>query len=476
MNSAELLERLKGCRPRNRAELKAYVKVYLGLDIPSKSLCENHCSPLDYLAYALGLDGEGGRDCVVWANRGGGKTRLGALASLLESVFYENCQSRILGGSEEQSRRMYDYLQRDLRGPFAACLAGVTAKACAFKNGSGVQVLAQSHRSVRGHHVQRLRCDEVELFDREVFEAAQFVTQSSYGIAARLEILSTMHRPFGLMQEIVQGAGAADLRVFNWCLWEVIEKCVGRECSVCPLYSDCQGRAKEADGYYSIDDAIAQKRRSSEQSWKAEMLCLQSNRHDLVFPEFSPAVHVQPLSYNPQLATYRSFDFGFTNPLACLLIQITADDRVLIIGEHIKSRTTLAEHARLIKERWPYPIKASYCDPAGKHRREITGTAVTQELSALGIPTISRSSRILDGLELIRNYLAPACGPVRLVISPDCPQLIRAFQSLHYGRELNGQQSEVPQKDGVNDHPIDALRYFFINRFRNRSTLREARY
>ena len=57
----------------------------------------------------------------------------------------------------------------------------VTAKGCRFGNGARVQVLAQSHRSVRGHHVQRLRCDEVELFDREVWQAAQFVTHSKGG-------------------------------------------------------------------------------------------------------------------------------------------------------------------------------------------------------------------------------------------------------------------------------------------------------
>jgi hypothetical protein len=99
--------------------------------------------------------------------------------------------------------------------------------------------LAQSDRSVRGQHVQRLRCDELELFDEDVWKAAQFVTQSRDGIGGRLEVFSTMHRPYGLMHELIGSAGERNMRTFHWCLFEVIEKCGGRECSRCPLAGAC---------------------------------------------------------------------------------------------------------------------------------------------------------------------------------------------------------------------------------------------
>ena len=57
---------------------------------------------------------------------------------------------------------------------------------------------------MRGHHVQRLGCDEVELFEPEVWQAAQFVIHSRPGMAAHLEVFSTMHRPFGLMHELLR--------------------------------------------------------------------------------------------------------------------------------------------------------------------------------------------------------------------------------------------------------------------------------
>ena len=482
---AGVIGRIRRQRPGTVGQLAAYVKAFLGLDVPGEAVCAGHNSPLDYLAFSVLGDAGGnestetaGRgDCVVWANRGGGKTQLGAVASLLECLFVPGCQVRILGGSQEQSQRMYQYLRAALGGQFVDQVAGaITADRCRFGNGSDVQVLAQSDRSVRGHHVQRLRCDEVELFDPEIYQAAQFITQSKNGIPAKLEVFSTMHRPGGLMGQVVGSANDNGMRLFRWCLWEVIERCVGRNCSRCCLWSDCQGKAKRADGYYLIDDAIAQKRRASAYSWQAEMLCERPNRHEVVFSEFDAARHVRPISYDSNLPLYRSMDFGFSNPLVCLFIQVDAEQNVWVIDEHIKSRTTLAEHARLIKERYPQPIAATYCDPAGKQHHEITGTNVVTELRALGIPVRYRSSKVLDGIEMIRNNLAPADGSTRLLISPSCSRLIEALECLRYKKLPNGSLSEVPDKDGVHDHLIDALRYFFINRFARKHALQEVRY
>ena len=487
-NHRALLKRLRHWQPRTRQQLAAYVHAYLGLQIPSRSVCAGHDSPLDYLAWAF-LDrprSQGMPDvhsdnqqggCVVWANRGGGKTQLGAIASLLECLFLPSCQVRILGGSQMQSQQMYHHLRAGLDRGYGDQLAGrVKVTGCRFVNGSAVQVLAQSDRAVRGQHVQRLRCDEVELFEPSVWQAAQFITQSRPGIPGRLEALSTMHRPFGLMHELISNAGEVGLKVLRWCLWEVIERCRERNCSTCCLWQDCRGRARQADGYYRIDDAIDQKRRSSNAAWQAEMLCRQPNREDLVFAEFDPARHVRPITYQHDWPLYRTIDFGYSNPLVCLFVQIDPEGRVLVIDEHLKSRTTLSEHARLIKERYPYPVEATYCDPAGRARNEITGTAATTELTALGIPTRYRLSRILDGVEQIRTFLSPADGPPRLIVSNKCRHLIAAFASLQYDRLSNGRLSELPRKDGTHDHLIDALRYFFVNRFTRPYPLREKIY
>ena len=122
----------------------------------------------------------------------------------------------------EQASRMYEYLTGFFDKGFECFLAGLVLKdKCSFTNNAAVEVLTQSATSVRGQHIHKLRCDEVELFDPDVFAAAKFTTQSlvrhspdagyrdeggTDGLLAAMEIISTMHRPYGLMQDAVASA------------------------------------------------------------------------------------------------------------------------------------------------------------------------------------------------------------------------------------------------------------------------------
>ncbi|NLX21800.1 MAG: hypothetical protein GXY55_09040, partial [Phycisphaerae bacterium] len=275
IKARSVYETLRRFRPRSRQDLKNYVKVFLGIDVPDVRICPEHSSPMDYLWHSFAVDflcgawqpqaelGDGqtsgpspspsdlrlppvtNADAIVWANRGGGKTELAAVATLLDCLFKSGCQVRILGGSGEQSSRMYEYLTTFLQRGFAGAVDGPIRKGgCRFANGVAVEVLTQSATSVRGQHVQMLRCDEVELFDEDVFAAAKFTTLSKENLTAGIELISTMHRPYGIMQREVAAATKTGVPVFKWCLWETIEKCTGRNCSQCPLWSDCRGKAK----------------------------------------------------------------------------------------------------------------------------------------------------------------------------------------------------------------------------------------
>ncbi|MHC4170778.1 MAG: hypothetical protein ACYSWQ_27895, partial [Planctomycetota bacterium] len=180
---------LKQTPPQSKRDLKNYVKAFLAVDVPDKPICPDHDSPLDYLWHSFSADSRQwvgqlpgvdrpNADAIVWANRAGGKTELAAIATLLDCVLKPNCQVRILGGSGEQACRMYEYLVGFLQNGFERFLAGPVLKTkCRFTNGSSVEILTQSAKSVRGQHIQKLRCDELELFDGDVFAAAKFTTQ-----------------------------------------------------------------------------------------------------------------------------------------------------------------------------------------------------------------------------------------------------------------------------------------------------------
>jgi hypothetical protein len=478
--TSNVLAALRRMRPGTREDLRNYVKVFLGVDVPDKCMCPGHSSPMDYLWHSFAADCGLNKiahvrngDAIVWANRGGGKTELAAVVTLLDGVFKPDCQIRILGGSGEQSSRMYQYLMRFLQNGFEEFLAGPARKGkCCFTNGSAVEVLTQSATSVRGQHVQKLRCDEVELFDDDVFAAAKFTTQSTSETVAAMELISTMHRPYGIMQREVSAAAGSGVPVFKWCLWETIEKCVGRNCSQCPLSGDCQGRAKSACGYLKIDDCISQMRRSSRAGWESEMLCIRPSLDNVVFSEFDPAIHVRPVDYDPNLPLYRTLDFGFINPFVCLWIQVDHNGATRVIDEYVRSRATIDVHAEQIKARTPCPeekVTATFCDPAGAGSNDVTGTSAVRELRALGIATRYRRSSILEGIELIRRAIRSGDGTSEIVISPRCPRLIEALQCYHYP-DASPAGGELPFKDGVYDHPIDALRYFFVNATYNTKT------
>ena len=226
--------------PGSKRQLRKFLKNYVGLQVPSVRVCGHHAAPMDYLWYAYNRDkvckdtsmqvckdtsgirlaadagfnnslaasGEaplaGGEldlncgrdarvprngDCIVWANRAGGKTQLAAVASLLEGLFKPGCQTRILSGSLAQSGRMYGYLRDFVHWKFPELLDGKLLKeSCRFVNGTAVEILSQSSRSVRGQHVHKLRCDEVELFDADVLHAAKFITQSTGGKVAAMAV------------------------------------------------------------------------------------------------------------------------------------------------------------------------------------------------------------------------------------------------------------------------------------------------
>ncbi len=469
---------IRAVRPGTRGNLKNYVKVFLGIEIPDKRICEGHNSPMDYLweSYSADFTKEkrANADAIIWANRSGGKTELAAIATLLDCVFKPRCQVRILAGSGEQAGRMYEYLQGFLSNGFEGFLAGAIRKdKCRFSNGSGVEVLTQSPMSVRGQHIQKLRCDEVELFDEDVFGAAKFVTQSKAEVIAAMEMISTMYRPYGLMQKLVSSAGDNGTPVFKWCLWEVIEKCRDRVCSACPLWGDCGGKAKKGNGYLKIDDCVTQMRRASRAGWEAEMLCKKPSRENVVFSEFDSDIHVREVDYDGNLPLYRSLDFGFVNPFVCLWIQVDKDGTARVIDEYVRSRATIDVHAGEIRIRTAVDesqVAATFCDPGGASRNDVTGTSAVRELRSLGIVTRYRRSGILEGIELIRRAIKAGDGKSRLVISPRCQRLIEAMRCYHYPEGKVGSVAELPLKDGLHDHPIDALRYFFVNYKRGSKT------
>ncbi|MGH7133751.1 MAG: hypothetical protein ACREJO_17625 [Phycisphaerales bacterium] len=544
--------------PATPDQLHAWIRENLGITIVRQPLFPTSSAPFDYLCAAFFESrvpsahpevssppvasspdrlSPSPQDLLLWANRGGGKTFLGALATLLDLIFKPGIEVRILGGSLEQSRRMLEHLRRFAeRDAIAPLIDGrLTDKRLKLTNGSRAEVLAQSHTSVRGTRVQKIRCDEVDLFDREVWEAAQLTTRSMpckgpWGetVGGTVEALSTLHRPMGLMWDLVasasrspslrEGTGGRVLPLpestnmaygpecgyspsdpltaspsrppsppprllFRWGITDALEHCPpARDCRVCELEPDCQGRAKlrlpAAAGHVAIADALAMKQRVSRAAWESEMLCLRPKRSDCVYPEFDLGSHVfssMPAAHQSSLTTQlflAGMDFGLRSPTVILWASLDDDGILRITHEYAQTDRTLDQHiAELQRDGRPTP-KWIGVDPAGHSRNDQTGRSNITALRHAGLIIRARRAGLHEGIAAVRARLQPATGGPRLFIHQRCKRLIESLVRYHYPEDRP--ESLEPVKNG-HDHAADALRYLIINLDRE-STARRGNY
>lgn len=482
--------------------LHDWLRTTLDITLPRKAMLDGSTPPATYIEHAFfeagallhpdhvqvtKPDKRPPLDCVVWANRGGGKTFLGALATMLDLIFKPGIDIRILGGSLEQSKRMLAHLHAFFTHESLAELVegNITQKRLRLINGSTVEVLAQSETSVRGTRVQKLRCDEVELFDSALWEAAQLVTRSrditlsdgrKVEIKGAVEALSTMHRPWGLMHTIIDTPHKR--AVFRWSVVDVLEACADQwQCRRCPLEPECQGRAKKPSqqGHIRIADAIQLKSRVSQACWDAEMLSQKPQRSDAVYPNFDQTIHVvgrdaplQPLSGH----LVAGMDFGFRAPTVILWAVHDACDCLWVMAERVKTQTIMAEHIDALQSGpkdengqpiagIPTTLEWVGIDPAGQQRNDHTGISTAALMRKAGLRVCNRRMSIFEGINLVKARIKPAnTTKPRLVIHARCSHLIECLERYHYPEDQP--YCTAPVKDGF-DHAADALRYMIQN-------------
>lgn len=462
-------------RPGCARDLQRFIHETTGLLVPSRRGEGRACGPLEYLWHAFddgGADGRA-RDSVVWACRGGGKTLLGALATLADVVFNDGIQVRILAGSLQQASRMHAHLRTLFALPaFAPLVKGrITERRIELGNGSRVELLAQSETSVRGTRVHRLRCDEVELFDPDVWEAAQLVTRSERlktgAVRGSIDALSTMHMPFGLMHRVVASCAAGKRTLFKWGIPEALEPCAcdPGEREACPIAPECAmapAKGGEDPGFYRIEDAKRSKGRVDQETWASEMLCLRPSRRQTVFPEFDEPTHVVreiPEELRASGTWCCGMDFGFRTSAILWAAHRPADDALYIVDERVGHNAMLRDHIEAIRaSAWPMP-RWMGVDPAGNQRSDQSGRSNIDLLRESGLSVKWRKLETRAGLELVRRRLRPASGAARLFIAARCVKLIEAMRSYHF--DPDDQTRERPVKDG-HDHIADALRYLVV--------------
>lgn len=362
--------------PQTDDELHAWIKRYLGMNIPRVAVCDDHIPPFKFIADVYF---ERVNSVVLMANRSGSKTASSAIIHLLNSIFKPGCESVTVGAIEAQSRRCYIEVSKMLRmhgGVDQAeehpLVINQIQRETNFKNGSKLEILPSTIAAVNGPHPQKVHADEVELMDPSVFQESRSMAQSktiievdSNGvekekvIKSQNWITSTRKRAAGPMQKILDEIAEAEkhgnkppYELMTWCIYETTKKqnnCrvaypdlpENEKCQCDKIvkgkwedgsprkFSDvCKGRLARSDGFLELDNVYARFQESDQDTWEAQQECAKPELGGAVFKTWSRERYgIKWWNPDPKYGLiFQAVDFGGSNPHAVGWYQVLNRD------------------------------------------------------------------------------------------------------------------------------------------------------
>lgn len=174
-------------------------------------------------------------------------------------------------------------------------------------------------------------------------------------------------------------------------------------------------------------------------------------------------INFQPVTYNPDLPTFISIDWGWAHPMAVGFFQYDkSKDMVFMIDEIVGSRITLEELAKKIFAK-PYKIAGWYCDIAGNQEREQTGKSNIRWFKENHQIEIKyRRTAVTYGIPIVRSYIKNGLDQAKFFINPfTCKKTVDGLQQYAYAEKDGEILNENPIKK--DDDTADMVRYFFVN-------------
>ena len=184
----------------------------------------------------------------------------------------------------------------------------------------------------------------------------------------------------------------------------------------------------------------------------------------LIYKEFDRAIHIKPAELSFSWQFFRTMDFGAVNPTVCLWIAIDSADNIYVFQEYYNNGETAAFHANVINAMTSpeYTILTTWGDPSAQQEIIDYGAQNLIISPAIKVFDGREQNWVNSGIEKVRQYLRPnpQTGRPKLYIDPKCVNLIREFESYHWHEnKISGIIKDMPDK--IDDHALDALRYFF---------------
>jgi hypothetical protein len=196
-----------------------------------------------------------------------------------------------------------------------------------------------------------------------------------------------------------------------------------------------------------------------------------------VYDDFDPAVHIltEPWVLKRDWKTFIGLDLGWTHPTAIIWAQLSPDGVWVIFDElvapHLRlevvSDAMMGKPINLLGS--TFRARVEYKDvekiiaglESQQSRQEAGGQSALSALSSYGVTRMNLyHGGIISGVHAVRGKLRSASGDIRLRIDPRCKTLINDFMAYQYPVGPDGTPlGELPLKDDIHDHTMDALRY-----------------
>lgn len=314
---------------------------------------------------------------------------------------------------------------------------------------------AKNPKKLRGIHAKAALMDEAAFMTKEAFQMVEANRAAKGGV---IYITTTPWVKNWLKTEIYDHRNSPDV---HWVEW----------------------KSKDNPGFSDKEWERLRKKYGEDDPWfRREYMAEFVDMGGLVYPEFNDEIHVTTKAdYDPSLPVYWGMDFGINNPTVVIYFQIDPMigdyGQVRIFDELFKrgreARTDLIATSALSKTnsevaRYKRPVWVA-CDPTGRNRDQSTAQSQVEILKDSDTFNLrikykkdwnyekERHKAIRD----IRRWFAKIDlhGHPEIIIHPRCQKTIRAFQEYQFQ-----EGTETPEKDGIHDHPMEAVQYFALHR------------
>lgn len=343
-------------------ELCLFINYALNVKIPNKKVCKNHHSPFEIIA---DLFFERVDNAVIMGNRSGGKTFLiVGILNFLNLVFKSNYSITTAGSIKEQAVEGYKHLKSLMKNNWwlGNRVIETIQSRTRFINDSELEITVATMQGFNSKHPNILIVDEFDLItDWQVIEECFSMSCSKNGYLPQTIFLSTRKSSTGSMNKIMTEAKERGFKVYQFCIWEVSERCKRpMKCEDCQIFSKCEGIARNAIGWYSIEDIMRKARNMDRNTWNAQWQCKTPVTQGSFFSEFSKASHVisiedfcnrHNISFHKDMKAneaipkdwmrFSAIDWGFSNP-ACFLAFAydSINDTVYVYNEFYEKEHT----------------------------------------------------------------------------------------------------------------------------------------